>query len=538
MPKLILLTVFVFFVSGVFAQETKFTRADTLRGSLRPERTCFDVKFYDLTIEVFPKEKKVTGQTAVFFKAVEPTKRIQLDLFQNMNIEKIVARGKKLNFKREFDAFFADLPIQLSENDTMTVFVHFSGNPRVAVNPPWDGGFSWSKDKLGRDWIAVSCEGLGASVWWANKDHLSDEPDSMRITCTVPDNLVCVANGNLRNEKKLKGKKTYEWFVSYPINNYNVTLNIAHYAQFSDEYISPDFGKLALDYYVLDYNLNKAKRHFEQVKPMLACYEKYFGQYPFWNDGFALVETPYWGMEHQSAIAYGNNYQNIPFYNFDYIIIHESGHEYFGNSISVKDHADMWIHESFTTYAEAIYVEEFQGKDAAVRYLKGQRMLIRNVTPIQGIRNVNFDAWVGSDMYYKGSWMLHTLRHIVDNDSLWFDTVKNFCKVFYHKNTDTEEVTAFFEKSLGLDLTAFFDVYLRQKSPPVLAYSVEKKEDGNYLQARFENVPHGFSLPITFSDEKGNKIRLNVTKDYQNEKLPSDFGRAVPNSDLHYFLLK
>ncbi len=517
------------------AQHVKFSRADSLRGALRHERTSFDVKFYDLNIEVFPAKKLIQARSGVFFCATTETEKIQLDLFRNLDIKKITGQGKNLTFKREFDAVFITLPQKLQKDDTMSVFVEFEGKPKAAVNPPWDGGFSWEKDAKGRDWIGVSCEGLGASVWWANKDHLSDEPDSMRIVCTVPEGLLCVANGNLRSEKKSDGKASFEWFISYPINNYNVTLNIAHYAHFSDIYTSPKYGKLALDYYVLDYQLSKAKKHFEQVKPMLACYEKYFGQYPFWNDGFALVETFYWGMEHQSAIAYGNNYRNLPLYNFDYIIIHESGHEYFGNSISVKDHADMWIHEAFTTYAEAVYVEELQGKTKAQEYLQGHKMKIANSSPIQGVRDVNFKHWNDSDMYFKGAWMLHGLRNLCNNDSLFYATLLDFCQKFYHKNTNSEEVRDFFSKSLKMNLEPYFASYLEQAKPPLLRYFVEKGMKKSQLTCYFENVKDGFVLPLIFYDEKNNRIKLEISNKKQTFELSETFGTPLVSGEEFYF---
>ena len=430
---LLTLVLFTFYIS-IFAQvnyfeKYQFTEADTLRGMLRPERTCYDVTFYDLQIKVDIDNRYISGYNEIHFKTISDFSKIQIDLFENMKITKIVFERNNLNFVRIHNAVFIDFP-QQNKGVTNSFRVYYEGYPRTAKRAPWDGGFTWSKDKNGNPWVAVSCEGIGASLWFPNKDHLSDEPDSVRIGVAVPNDLTCVSNGNLENTISEKDYKRFNWLVSYPINNYNITLNIADYAHFSDTYKSEDGENLALDYYVLPENLIKAKKHFEQVKPMLAAYEKFFGKYPFWDDGFALVETPYLGMEHQSAIAYGNQYKRgylggmIPNgINFDYIIIHESGHEYWGNSISCGDHAEMWIHESFCTYSEALYVEYMYNYKEAIRYLNFQRNFVENRKPILGPMNVNFDGWDHSDHYYKGALILNTLRSSINDDKkmVWFN---------------------------------------------------------------------------------------------------------------------
>lgn len=383
-----------------------------------------------------------------------------------MKINKIVHKNKDLNFTRLHDAVFVQFPFQ-PKGTKGSFRVFYEGAPTVALIPPWDGGFVWSKDENGDHWIGVACEGDGASLWWPNKDHLSDEPDSMSIRVAVPDPYLCVSNGNLRSREALNdGYTRYNWFVSYPINNYNVTVNIAKYAHFSDIYTSPDRHELQLDYYVLPKNLEKAKKHFQSVHQTLKCFEYYFGKYPFWNDGYALVETPYLGMEHQSAIAYGNQYMRgylggmIPRkMDWDYVIVHETGHEYWGNSISCNDLSEMWIHESFTTYMEALYVEYTYGYKDALQYLDifRRRPSILNEQPILGPKDVNWEDWTGSDHYYKGSWVLHTLRNAINDDELWFDLLKSFYQENAISNIETEDFVAYVKERTSKD---FIDSFL------------------------------------------------------------------------------
>lgn len=481
--------------SPIFAQ---FTRQDSLRGTLSAVRSCYDVTFYDLKIKVIPNSQSIEGSNTIYYKATTDFKKMQVDLFANMQIVAISQNNKPLKFTREGNATFIDFSDVQKKNKKYSIKIDYRGKPQIARNPPWDGGFTWKKDPTGKDWIVVSCEGTGASLWFPNKDHLSDEPDSVKITCAVPKGLICVSNGNLRNTKDLKSDSSqlfteYEWFVSYPINNYNISLNIADYAHFKDVYTAQDGEKLDLDYYVLKPNLEKAKAHFQQVKPMLACYEKLFGKYPFWKDGYALVETPYWGMEHQSAVAYGNNYRNNE-YGFDFIIIHESGHEYFGNSLSCNDHAEMWIHESFTTYMEALYVECMQGYEKSVKYLEKQKTGIRNTEPLIGALGVNYSQ-PDSDIYYKGTWMLHTIRNVVNDDKVWFETLKGLATKFKISNVSTEQIIQYFDEKTGKNLAPIFNMYLRTKQIPILQYQVNVKPD-NMIELRYRWKELTPTMPI------------------------------------------
>lgn len=481
----------------------QFSESDTLRGMLRPERTCFDVTFYDLSIKVDIEKRQIDGYVDMAFEVMDPTEKIQIDLFKNMSIYQIEMDGEKLSYDRVHNAVFVHLPF-LKQGTNKTMRIHYGGTPIAARNAPWDGGFSWKEDKNDRPWVGVSCEGIGASLWWPNKDHLSDEPDSMAINIAVPNGLTCIANGNLRGKQTLKDDYTeYNWFVSYPINNYNVTLNIADYTHFSDSYEAADGEALSLDYYVLTYNLEKAKEHFAMVPEMMACYEHFFGKYPFWNDGFALVETPYLGMEHQGAIAYGNRYMRgylgrmIPDdMDWDYIIVHETGHEYWGNSISCVDHAEMWIHESFTTYMEALYVECAYNYEDAIRYLEMQKPFITNKTPIVGPLNVNFDNWGHSDHYFKGSWVLHTLRHAIGDDDLWFDILKSFYQKHAISTIESADFINYVNEKTGRDFSTFFEQYLYHAAIPSLVYDLKTKGEDVEISCKWESDVDGFDMSI------------------------------------------
>ena len=465
----------------------EFSLSDSLRGSLSSYRSCYDVYYYDLNVTIDDKNKELINSYNDFYiTSLEDFDNIQIDLFSNLEINSIVFNETKLNFKRKFNAVFIDFPEIIKKGENIKFRVNYDGKPRKAVNPPWDGGFSWDYDKNKNPWIGVSCQGLGASSWWPCKDHQSDEPDSMRITCTVRSPLKVVSNGKLISNKsgydlKLKSKvNTSSWFVSYPINNYNVTLCAADYAHFSDYYLS-NSDTLFLDYYVLTYNETKAKEHFKQVKPMLECFEEYFGQYPFINDGFSLVETPYLGMEHQSAIAYGNNY--LPGYNgnknfiagldFDYIIVHETGHEWWGNSITTNDIADMWIHEGFCTYSEVIYVECMYGYETMLEYVNNQKRFVRNDKPIVGPYNVNKKG--SNDMYQKGSLMLHTLRNLINDDELWFSILKGISIDFKYKVLDGKDIIEYINRKVDFDLSLFFNQYLFNSKIPILEYKNSKR---------------------------------------------------------------
>jgi len=500
-----------------------FTRQDTLRGSLRPERTGYDVSFYDLNLAVDPAAKTIAGSNTIRYRVKEPFTRMQIDLFANLNVERITQAGKPLTFSREGNVIWVTMNGPQPVGKVQEVTVVYGGKPREAVRPPWDGGFSWKKDSTGKDWVGVSCEGLGASSWWPCKDHLSDEPDSMRMTFRVPRGLTAVSNGRLLRRREVGTNQTeFTWAVSYPINSYNVTFNLADYAHFSDTYRSRDKQFLQLNYYVLKPNLEKAKKHFEQVKGMLDCYEWHFGHYPFWRDGFALVETPYWGMEHQSAIAYGNNYKNNAF-GFDFIIIHEAGHEYFGNSLSCADHAEMWIHESFTTYMETIYMECTQGYEQGQKYITNQRKLIKNQYPMVGPKGVNYEA-KDNDIYYKGAWVLNTLRHAIDDDDRWFIALRKLHTDKKRSIVTTEEIVDLLSRELKTDLKPIFNQYLNYARLPVFEYKVADKGETLEVQYRWDCEGEGFNLPVKVGFGFNPKHTIRPTPQWQTATLKKQNG--------------
>ena len=499
--------IFLSLIFSLSALSQEFTYSDSLRGNLSEFRSCYDVYYYDLDVTVDDQQQKIINSyNNIHIKALSNFQTIQIDLFENLKIHSIQFEHKKLEFQRIHNAVFINFPRIINENEKISFKVLYSGKPRVAVNPPWDGGFSWEKDNNGNPWVGVSCQGLGASSWWPCKDHQSDEPDSMKITSTVRYPLQVISNGKKKSDKtffseELQSKANKSsWYVSYPINNYNVTLCIGDYKYFNDIHIN-NFDTLELDYYVLKYNYNKARDHFQQVNPMLECFEKYFGPYPFYKDGYTLIETPYLGMEHQSAIAYGNNY--LPGYNgnkqfiagldFDYIIVHETGHEWWGNSITTNDIADMWIHEGFCTYSEVLYVECIYGYDIMLKYVNNQKRSVRNDKPIIGPYNVNKKG--SNDMYQKGSLMLHTLRNLIDNDSLWFSIIKGISEEFKYKIVDGIEIINYINEKVDLDLYYFFKQYLNNADIPIFEYKIQKNGRGSTLLYRW-NAINDFNMNI------------------------------------------
>lgn len=502
----------------ISAQET-ITRKDSLQGGLRPERTCYDVLRYDLNIKVNPTEQSVSGYNRISFKVVSETSKIQVDLFDNMQVDSIVYNNKKLAYKREFNAVFIDFPIALQATTKQSLKFYYSGKPIIAKKAPWDGGFIFSQDAQGKPWIGVACQGTGASLWYPVKDSQSDEPNyGATIKVAVPNGLMDVSNGRFMGSEDLKnGYTRWDWEVKNPINTYSINVNIADYVHIHDNYKGLD-----LDYYVLRENEEKAKAHFEQVKPMMDCFQAKFGAYPFANDGYKLVETPYLGMEHQSAVAYGNHYMDGYLGSdrsktgigllFDYIIIHESGHEWFGNSITSKDTADMWIHEGFTTYTEAVFVECQYGYDKAQLYINGLKRHIDNKEPIIGPYGVNKEG--SGDMYEKGALMLNTIRHVVNNDEKWWKLLLKYSETFHNKIIDTETVVNFFNAETGMTLNPVFDQYLRHASIPSLELKITKGK----LQYRWNADEAKFAMPVVIKI-KGKETRITPSTTWTNSKF-------------------
>ncbi len=529
------LSCFTISQAQLLEQKKNPTRADSLRGGLRPERTNFDILKYNLAVEVNPEEKYISGKNKIHFKVLEKSQTIQLDLFENMQIDSIVYEGKNLKYKRDFNAVFIDFPKPLAKGISTSLDFYYSGNPEIAKNPPWDGGFIFTKDKNGKDWVSVAVQGTGASLWYPNKDHQSDKPEEAEIHVTVPKGLKNISNGKFIGKEELaNGKTTWSWKVSYPINTYNLVLNIGDYKHFSDE-----FEGIDLDYYVLPYHLEKAKKHFKEVKDMLACFNEKFGEYPFKNDGYKLIETPFLGMEHQSAVAYGNQFKRGYDGNdisgsgiglkFDFIIIHESAHEWFGNSITASDIADMWIHESFTSYAEAVYVECKWGKQDALKYLNGLRKTrIENKNPIIGEYHVHRED--SADMYYKGANMLHTIRTVINNDKKWWKILKDFNEKFKYKTTNAEEVISFFDQQTEVNLKPIFEQYLKFSKIPELQFKKDKGE----IFYRWEADVVNFEMPINIGINRKTK-RIFPTKYWQVLEEKTDL-RKISTDQINNYI--
>jgi len=496
--KHFILLLFLFIFGAIQSQE--FTRADTLRGSITPERVWWDVLYYDLDITVSPEEKFIKGSTTITYKVVDNAQRMQIDLQAPMTIHKIVQNGTELSFTSEGAAHFITLQQKQKKDSEYNIKIYFSGKPREAKNAPWDGGWSWKKDNNGNPFIATSNQGIGASIWWPNKDHAYDEPDKgATIKITAPKNLVAVANGRLTKLIEDTTTHTYQWNVVNPINNYGININIGDYVNFNEKYQGLK-GVLDMEYWVLRDNLEKAKKHFKQAPKMMKAFEHWFGPYPFYEDSFKLVEVPYLGMEHQSSVTYGNNYKNGYLgrdlsgtgwgLKFDFIIIHEAGHEWFANNITHVDVADMWIHEGFTAYSEGLYVDYHFGKEAGAAYTIGTRRIIQNDRPLIGTYNVHHEG--SSDMYYKGANILHTLRTWVNDDKKWRNILTGLNTEFRHQTVTSKQVENYIAKQTGLDLKAFWEQYLRTTKVPKLVY----KTNGNSLEYKYENSVAGFTMPL------------------------------------------
>ncbi len=478
---------------AAISQTHHFTHADTLRGSYGPYRANNDLLFYDLRVRVDTADRSITGKNSIRFRMLAAGSRIQLDLYRNLNIDSILLGRTRLGFERDGNAVFVDFPEKIPGGETRTIDFYYSGCPAETGR---FSGIAFRKDSVGNPWINTSCQDVGASVWWPNKDQQQDEVDSMRIGVEVPAGLIDVSNGRYAGREDLAdGYARYNWVVHYPINSYCVSLNIGSYVHFSDT-----LGRLSLDFYCLPYDLVRARRQFAQAKPMLACYEKFFGDYPFPLDGYKLIEVPYSGMEHQSAVTYGNHFENGYLgkdwtgvgvsTKFDFIIVHESAHEWFGNSITSRDVSDAWIHEGWATYAECVYVECMFGHEDALKYVNGYKKRVGNRETIIGPAGVNH--WPTQDMYFKGALFLNTLRSIVDDDPSWWRLIRDYSMHFRLEDITTDSVVTFFNQRTGRDFSPVFDQYLRHPDIPKL----ELKFSSDTVRYRWKADANGFDMPV------------------------------------------
>jgi aminopeptidase N len=487
-------------------------RADRLRGEYGRYRANNDLLFYTLDVRVDPARKTIAGRNTIRFRMLEDDSRIQLELHPSLNVDRIMLGAAPLKFERDLNTVYVNFPSELREGRTYSIDFFYSGMP---LEQGRFGGMAFRTDPAGRPWITTACEDEGASTWWPNKDQWRDEPDGMQISVAVPNELMNISNGKFVGKTDLgDGYTRWDWLVQYPINSYGVALNIAAYAHFADR-----LGDMPLDFYVLPENLDKARTQFAQAKPMLEIFERYFGEYPFARDGFKLIEVPYAGMEHQSAVAYGNRFANgylerdftgvgiSP--RFDFIIIHESGHEWFGNSISAADVSDMWIHEGFTTYLEALYVEQRFGKDAALLYVNGEKPKVRNQNPVITQRGIHRSP--DQDMYFKGALFLNTLRHVVDDDARWEKLLRDLYQRFKYRTIMTEDIVQFFNAELKRNLTPIFDQYLRRAALPTLELAFV--EPGT-LTYRWKADERDFAMPVSIG-VRGTWLRIEPTTDWK-----------------------
>jgi hypothetical protein len=513
------------------------SHADSVRGADNPSRAWWDATFYDLHVRWNPADSSVGGWNGITYRVRRPGQTMQLDLQVPLVLDSAVQDERRLEVRREADAWFVTLPGRLSEGDTRTVMAYYHGQPGRG-RPARSSGVVWAQDSLGAPWFATSDELPGASIWWPLKDYLGDEPDSQRIAVTVPASLIEVSNGRLRGTThNSDGTTTYEWFVSGPVNSYGVAVNAGPYGHFADT-LEGEAGHLSLDFWPLAAHLDTAKVQWAQAKPMLACFERWFGPYPWYADGYKLIETPYLGMEHQSGIAYGNKF--LPGYlgrdlsgtglglGWDYIVIHESAHEWFGNSISTSEPGDLWVHEAFATYAEGLYVECRHGRTAGAAYLIGLRRGIRNTGPIVGPRGVA--GWYNTDMYYKGANLLHTIRQLVDDDARWRAILRGLARTFRHRTVTGREIEDYLSRESRLDLRAVFTQYLATTRVPELEYRVER----GILFFRWTRVVAGFAMPVRVQIPGLGRRWLRPTETWQRLTVPSPPGADVPVDEDFY----
>ena len=508
------------------------TRADILRGAYGTYRANNDLLYYYLDVRVDPEKKFISGKNTIRFKMLKDDTRIQLDLHTALHVDKILLGTTELKYEREFGAVFVDFPQTLRAGRVYSIDFYYSGNP---LETGRFGGIAFRKDPSGHPWINTACEGIGASIWWPNKDQWRDEVESMQISVSIPNGLVDVSNGKFMGKTDLgDGYTRWDWLVHYPINNYDVSLNIGNYQHFSDK-----FGDLPLDFYALPEDLDKAKKQFVQVKGMLQAFQHYFGEYPFKKDGYKLIEVPYSGMEHQSAVTYGNHFANGYLerdwtgvgisLRFDFIIIHESGHEWFGNSITAADPSDMWIHEGWTTYLECLYVEYMYGHDDYLKYVNAYKSKVKNTKPIIAERGINAEP--PQDQYFKGALFLNTLRSVVNDDPRWFKLIHDLYQHFKYKNIMTEDIVQFFNEKTAKDMTPIFNQYLRHTAIPALELKFNEGE-GTVAYCWKVDEP-GFAMPVRVG-KKNNWQIIQATTDWRTMKTPlakDDFEVAT---DLYY----
>ncbi|MBX9853870.1 MAG: M1 family metallopeptidase [Cytophagaceae bacterium] len=489
--------------------------------------TCYNVLSYNLDLDIDIKKRYIKGSNTIHYKTEDDFIQIKINLFKNLSIDSIVFKNQKLTFSHDSNEVTINFSSLQKKGGKGSFIIYYQGQPHEARNAPWDGGFVWRKDTLGNPWVGVACQNEGGSLWWPCKNPLYDKPDFATMSFTIPDSLFCVSNGNLIKETPVgNARKKFTWAVSYPINHYNITLNIGKYSHFSEPYKREDSCAFPLDYYVLTYNLDKAKEHFKQVPKILKAYEHFFGPYPFERDGYALVETPYWGMEHQSCIAYGNDYKN-ELIDFDFIIVHETAHEWWGNSVTAYTSQELWIHESFGTYAESLLLEYYYGKEAAIQYMEKQKTKIKNKQPL--FRDDNYFVIEDTDIYYKGSWMLHTLRHVIKDDNSWFNILYKLNEAYKYKLISTGGVILYFEdaKKSNVELYPIFSIYISNTVIPMFCYYVKKEKSGTFLYYKWNTTNQDFIMPVHLQLKNKKELRLISSAEFQKIKIKASQAKDI-----------
>jgi aminopeptidase N len=515
----------------------EFTRGDSLIGQITPYRSAYDADYYDLNIEIHPESKTISGHADMYFTAVNDFDTIQVDLYENLKINKITYKNKELRYYRFYKAVFIVFDEEIRQGEKEMISVYYEGKPVIAPKPPWKGGFVWKKDRKGNPWIGVACELAGASLWWPVKDHISDEPDSMRISATVPSGLFCVSNGTLISQSITGNQVTFVWKTRYPINTYNATVYVGDFRHFQLPYVTKDTSR-SLDFYVLPSDLEKAQTHFRQAADIIGFYESSFGEYPWWSEGYKLVESPYEGMEHQTAIAYGNRFRDFPGYDFDYIILHETAHEWWGNSLSACDYAEIWLQEGFATYSEALYVEHTRGYDEYLRYLSLYSIFIKNKRPVIGPYGVNYWDYKDTDVYLKGALLLHTLRNIINNDTVFFDIIRTFYGRYQYAMVTTQNFIDIVNEKTGMDLGWFFNQYLYSRVCPRLEWNYIYNNVSGQPEFRYKwlNIDSYLPIPVTI---KTGQTEYTVTPSPQVQVLRFSTGYNIRvNTKCSYVSLK
>ena len=502
----------------------RFTSKDSPIGQPDSDRAGYDIFFYDLDLNLDPDRKRIDGTVDIHFRTVDSLTGLQLDLYENLAVTGMKLSGDDVSWSRKERAVNVSLLHALIPGHDYVLRVEYGGKPTESKKPPLSDGVVWGKDNDGKPWAGVACETGGGSLWFPCKDHLSDEPDSVRLSLTVPAGLTVVSNGIMKSHTSGQEKERYTWQTGYPVNTCSITFYAGKYEHLRDTMLTSE-GVLDLDYYVLPGNLERAKNHFLQVKDIISLYDRSYGPYPWMSEGFRLVESPFEGMGYQTAIAYGSGYSDRAWLGGDYVIVHEAAHEWWGNAVSVSDYSDIWLQDGFATYSEILFAESKLGYENSLLYARYNiAALIKNRFPVAGPAGVSYRNTGDKDSHNKGAMILHTIRNIVNDSTLFF----HILQTFYSEHAGSSHVTSddfirVLEGKTGNAWQKFFGVYLYRREVPVLHwyYSPAGIESvsgtpfgsgGPVIAAKWTGVPEGFSMPVDFfCKDTGVTVRIEVT---------------------------